>query len=345
MKSNKYTNKIFSGSKYFLLVPLIIVLVSLIMFIVFSFNTSQDFRQSYTFTISYKSDINNSKYTDCNNIIKNNLYDKFGNTISVVTQKQNEDIEIATLVKVYSNNVDDQTLTDIENVVNNIKSQINIKIGDGHCVASDVVLAQGQYYGSEILWSGISLLVVMAVMFAYLWIRYELKTAVVSLTIAPFVVIMYTALYALLRLPVSTLFCIPLLASVAVGYVVFVLYANATRENLKDDKFAKSTNAEILLDSLDKIRQPLLGITVLATFVYLVVLLLFTKRFVVFAISGLIGIILAIYVSIIISSILWSKMYRKDKDMRLKEEKEKEEKYKKEGNKKKTKEEKEKILV
>lgn len=345
MKSNNYKNKIFSGAKYFLLVPLVVVLVSLILFIIFSFNKSQDFRQNYTFTLDYKADISATKYTECENIIKNNLVDKLGNKVTIVTQKQNEDIEVSTLVKVYTNEISEGTLNDLNDVVETIKSQVNIKIGGGHCIASDVVLAEGQNYSSEILWSGISMLVIMAVMFAYLWLRYELKTALVSLIIAPFITLMYTALYVLFRLPVSTLFCIPLLASVAIAYIMFVLFAYTTRNNLKKDKFAKSTNTEILLDSMDKIRRPLLGITVLSTFVYLVMLLLFTKRFVVFAISGLIGIILAIYASIILSSILWSKMYRKDKDMRLKEEKDKEEKVKKEGNKKKTKEEKEKILV
>lgn len=345
MKSNNFKNKIFSGSKYFLLIPLIVVLVSLIMFIIFSFNKSLDFKQNYTFTLEYKADISNTKYTEYNNIIKNNLYDEFGNKITVVTQKQNEDIEISTLVKVYTNSTDEQTLNTLNDVVESIKSQVNTKIGNGHCIVSDIKLAKGQNYGSEILWSGISILVVMAVMFAYLWLRYELKTALVSLAIAPFITIMYTALYVLLRLPVSTLFCIPLLASVAISYLVFILFANATRNNLKNEKFAKCTNAEILLDSMDKVSRQIIGIIVLSTFVYLTTLLLFTKRFVVFAISGLIGVILAIYASIIISSIIWSKVYRKDKDMRLKEEKDKEAKKKKEGNKKKTKEEEEKILV
>lgn len=345
MKSNNYKSKIFSGAKYFLLVPLIIVLVSLIIFIIFSFNKSYDFKQNYTFTLDYKSDISKSTYNDCTNIIENNLYDKFGNSISVVTQKQNEDIEIGTIVKVYTNEISEDTVSKLNDVIENIKTQVNTKIGGGHCIVSDVNLSKSQNYGSEILWTGISMMVVMAVMFAYLWLRYELKTALVSLTLAPFITIMYTALYVLLRLPVSTLFCIPLLASVVISYVMFVLFANSTRANLKNDKFAKSTNAEILLDSMDKISKPVLGITILSAFIYLITLLLFTKRFVVFAISGLIGVILAIYASIIISSILWSKMYRKDKDMRLKEEKDKEEKVKKEGNKKKTKEEKEKILV
>lgn len=342
MKSNNYTQKIFSGAKYFLLVPLIITLVSVILFTIFSFNTSTDFKNNYTFTVSYKADITNKTYDACENIIKNNIYDKLGNSVSVSTQKLNEDIEIATSVKVYTNK---DVKTDLEAVVDVIKSEINTKIGDGHIQIDDIALAKGQNYSAQLLWTGVALMVVMAVMFAYLWFRYELKTAITSLTIAPFITVMYTALYILFRLPVSTLFVIPLIASVLIGYIVFVIFTHTTRADLLNEKYAKCTNAEILQDSIEKIKKSVLGITILTTFMYFITLLFFTKKSVVFAVSGLIGLVLALYVSIIISSILWSKMYRRDKDTRLKEEKDKEDKKKKEGNKKKTKNEEDKILV
>lgn len=345
MKSNNCSQKIFKGSKYFLLVPVVIVFVSLIMFIIFSFNKSYDFKNNYTFTLNYKSDISSSKYSDCNNIIKNNIYDKFGNKVSVVTQKLNEDIETATLVKVYTNDKSEKMTDQLTSVVEQIKSQINVKLGDGHSTTSDVVFAKGLNYSAEILWTGISLLTVMAVMFAYLWIRYELKTAITSLVIVPFITIMYTALYVLLRLPVSTLYCTPIIISTIISYVIFIVYANITRGYLKNDNYNKSTNAEILSLAMDKIKIVVLGIVCLTTFAYMVTMFFFTLRFVVFAISGLIGLILAVYASIVLSSLIWSKMYRRDRDMRLREEKENEEKRLKEGNKKKTKEEEEKILV
>ncbi len=345
MKSNNCSQKIFKGAKYFLLVPVVIVFVSLIMFIIFSFNKGYDFKNNYTFTLNYKSDISSSKYNDCDNIIKNNIYDKFGNKVTVVTQKLNEDIETATLVKVYTNDKSDKMTDDLNAVVEQIKSQVNVKIGDGHSIVSDVMFAKGQNYSAEVLWTGISLLVIMAVIFAYLWIRYELKTAITSLVIAPFITIMYTALYVLLRLPVSSLYCTPLIISTIISYVIFIVYANITRGYLKNDKYNKCTNAEILTLAMDKIKTIVLSIICLTTFAYIVTMFFFTWRFVVFAISGLIGLILAVYASIVLSSLLWSKMYRRDKDMRLREEKENEEKKLKEGNKKKTKEEEEKILV
>lgn len=346
MKSNNHFNKIFNNARYFLLIPLIVVMLAVIFFIIFSFNKGYEFRQSYQYTVSYKTTLSSTEYNQCKNIIENNLYDTFGNKITVITQKQNEDIEISTLVKVYSKKDISSQITTLNDT---IKSQINTKIGGGHAIFSDVNLAKSQYFGTDILFNCLSIIAIMAAMFVVFWIIFELKTAITSLIIAPFISLMYTALYVLFRLPVSNLFFVPMLISIFAGYTIFIIFEHQIRTNLKDDKFSKASNADVMLDALKKCSTKLLSLIAVLTLINIVMLFMFTKRFIIFGISGLIGLILAVYASIIVTSIVWAKIYRRDKDKNLKREiegdKKSEAELKKEGNKKKTKEQDDKLLV
>ena len=344
MKSNNQ-NKIFSNAKYFLFVPIIILMLAVIVFVLFSYNKSYDFKEKYSFTVSYKQNISDEKYSDAVNLIENNLYDKFGGDVDITTDKINEDIVIGTIVNVYLNDNIDEIETKLNDLCEEIKVEVNLLLNNGHAIVSDTQHLSGLNYSKDLLWSGVALLITMAVAFAYFWFRFEIKTAITSLVIVPFVSLMMSAFAVLFRLPVSTLFSTSIVISTLIAYVMYMLLSEKLRECLRDDKYESYTNTQLISVSLSDTRKSitlmLLGVTIL----YLTTMLFFTMKMFVFAILGIIGLIIATYVSTIITSLLWTKLYRRDKDNRLKELKDNEAKMKKEGKKKKTKEDKEKILV
>lgn len=344
MKSN-IKNKIFSNAKYFLLVPVIVLMLAVIIFIVFSYNKSHDFKNNYSFNVSYKQDMSSKEYSKAKNLIANNLYDKYGNKIDVVTSKINSDIEVGTQVKVYLNNKIANFSDSLTDMCDEIKTDLNTLLGDGHVIISEVEEVSGINYSKDLLWTGVALLVTMAVMFAYFWIRFEFKTALTSLTIVPFVALMLSALTVLFRLPVSTLFSTPIVVSSLVGYIIYMILSEKVRAMLRDDKYNSYPNTDLILTALNDSKNTLIYILSGVAIIYLFTMLFFTMKMFIFAISGILGLIIATYVATIITSLLWTNLYRRDKDNRLKEQKDNEAKKKKEGKKKKTKEEEEKILV
>lgn len=344
MKSNS-ENKIFEYAKYFLLVPVIVMMLAVIVFVLFSYNKSIDFKDSYGFTVSYKKDMSPSEYLTAVNLIENNLYDKFGNKISIETNKVNDEIEVGSFVKVYVNSEIKDFEKELNSVQDEIKTELNTLLNNGHVIISDVQEFSGLNYSKDLLWSGVALLVVMALAFVYFLVRFEIKTALSSLTIIPFVVLLLSSITILFRLPATTLFTTPIVVSSLLAYIVYMILSEKVRENLRNEKYDSLTNKQLYITSLNASKKSI-GLLVLgATIIYIMTLFFFSMKTFVLAISGILGLVIAVYVSTIITGILWTKLYRRDKDNRLKELKDNEAKSKKEGKKKKTKEEKEKILV
>lgn len=344
MKSNNQ-NKLFSNAKYFLLVPVMLMMLAIIVFVLFSYNKSTDFKDGHSFTVNYKKDLSKSEYTSAVNLIENNLHDKFGNKISIETSKVNEDIEVGTFVKVYQNADIENFETELTSLNDEIKSELNTLLSNGHVLIDDVEQISGLNYSKDLLWSGVALLVTMAVAFVYFWIRFEIKTAITSLSLVPYVALLMASITVLFRLPVSTLFTTPIVFSSIIAYIVYMILSEKVREYLRNDKYDNFTNTQLIIAALNDSKKSIAFVVLGATAIYLMTMFFFTMKLFIFAISGILGLVIATYASTIITSLLWTKLYRRDKDNRLKELKDNEAKIKKEGKKKKTKEEKEKILV
>lgn len=344
MKSNNQ-DKLFSNAKYFLLVPVIIMMLAIIVFVLFSYNKSADFKDGYSFKVNYKKDLSSSEYNSAVNLIENNLHDKFGNQISIETTKVNDDIEVGTLVKVYQNADIENFETELTSLTDEVKTELNKLFTNSHVLVDDVEQVSGLNYSKDLLWSGVALLVTMVVAFVYFWIRFELKTAITSLAIVPYVVLLMASITVLFRLPVSTLFTTPIVISSIIAYIVYMILSEKVREYLRNEKYDNLTNTQLIMTALEDSKKSIGFILLGSTAIYLMTMFFFTMKLFIFAISGILGLIVATYASTIITSLLWTKLYRRDKDNRLKELKDNEAKVKKEGKKKKTKEEKEKILV
>ncbi len=322
--------------KFYLLVPVVIMLLALIIGVIFGVNKSNDFKTTYSFTVKYNSTVSEKEYDayikDISNILDKNGAEKFDYKF----EKLNDDISLTTKVIISNSQYASADLANkFTTISNNIKQVVNEKIGGGHIEISELSEISGQSFTKEILKTLLAVGVITVLAFAYIWIRYELKMALCSLLILPYNVGLLIAMLVLLRLPFNNMFMIPFYLTMLVSYVVFIIIANNIRDELDDDVFAESKNNDLFINSLNTSKNALTIILICLATAILISMLSFSIKVIFIAIACLLGLCIAVYSPLFVTFGLWTKVYNIDKDKRLKAKK-----LKKENKNKKDKKEK-----
>ena len=326
--------------KFILLIPVILILLAVVIGVVFKFNISKEFTTTYKFTVSYNTTITESNYEKCEENIVNILNKNGGESgFSYELNKLNEEIAITTQVTLYDNEL---SSTQLQNQFNKISSDIeetiNEFVGNGHITISELHEVAPKTISNEVINLAVVTLLGMILLFIYIWIRHEIKLAFASLFMTLYDIALMLTVFILFRIPLNQMFTVPFYFVILLSYFIFAILSDNIREGLDAEK--SITNEELVNSSITKNKTVLCIIVSAFGIASLLSMLSLSLDVIFVSIACLIGIIIALYSTVFTTFAIWTKIYVKDNDKRLKAKK-----LKKEQPKTKKSKDQEKIVV
>ena len=308
MKSNNMLIK-----KVLFILPLILLCVAFVLVATVGFNKSIDFKTYYQFDVKFSTTLTKQNIKD----YQAKFVELAGqNNVKVYSQDVvNENINIGIRVKALAGkNVDDTTMqTRITAYQDAIKDLTGIN-DSAYITVENSIKVLPHAWGRIALMGALSILVATIVVFAYVWIRFELKLA---LSYAVAVVLgesMVFALTAILRLPISLGFMAPYFACFAMLTALFAFVFSKIKQLSMGEK---TTNAELTKQALYQSRTP--NIVLFACFALVLILCAIAYKAEAFAtiLQLLVGVFGAVYALMYVLLPMWCVVYNRANDKRL----------------------------
>ena len=331
----KILNSRFSYSKnflYFLIVPILILIVGIVLISTIGFNLGVDFKGGVTFKVY----ANNEAIIEDDNVVQYDLtvkraYDEFQNKIETVLNKNGLSVISyrQTSMSIYDYDVYAGQALEIvyQNNYENAE-EINQKV-------RDEIISTFGYENYELAVSsfddvlpnysfdwviGIVAAIVFALIVAiiYLSLRYNTSASVVALLNVAFDIFLTLGMIAICRLTVNMSIGIILLVTFFISIFNVLFYFTKVKENLKAGKYEKMKNSEMADLTVKEL-------TMNKTIIY-VFLLLISFFFAVIAVEGVrevaLGIMISVLVTFYTSQCLlpsyWATIYKNKKKKHIK---------------------------
>lgn len=326
---NKFNNSNYDFTKHFrylMFIPLILVLVGLIVFSFCGFNLSYDFTDTYSITVKYSSSLeenvkNEYKY-NITKIIKDNNVSSYEFTIS-----QDSSYNILTYrYRAIDNKNESQMIELGETIKDDI---VALGINENDVTVSDLIpkAYQANIIGNLALAFGLGLVGVII----YLFIRFDYASAL-NIIVSMFIDwLLLFAIYSICRIPMDISILAVFVTTTLLGLVNNVVLYDKIRENLNDEQNSKLLNNELISLSIrNNLSFNIISNMIIWIALFIVMAVSITSvKFAILPI--LIWMILNIVTINMILPFVWTKLYNRTKDIKLKKALEK--KNKKDNNK------------
>ena len=326
---NKFNNSNYDFTKHFrylMFIPLILVLVGLIVFSFCGFNLSYDFTDTYSITVKYSSSLEESvknEYKDnITKIIKDNNVSSYEFTIS-----QDSSYNILTYrYRAIDNKNESQMIELGETIKDDI---VALGINENDVTVSDLIpkAYQANIIGNLALAFGLGLVGVII----YLFIRFDYASAL-NIIVSMFIDwLLLFAIYSICRIPMDISILAVFVTTTLLGLVNNVVLYDKIRENLNDEQNSKLLNNELISLSIrNNLSFNIISNMIIWIALFIVMAVSITSvKFAILPI--LIWMILNIVTINMILPFVWTKLYNRTKDIKLKKALEK--KNKKDNNK------------
>ena len=326
---NKFNNSNYDFTKHFkylMFIPLILVLVGLIVFSFCGFNLSYDFTDTYSITVKYSSsleeNVKNEYKDNITKIIKDNNVSSYEFTIS-----QDSSYNILTYrYRAIDNKNESQMIELGEAIKDDI---VALGINENDVTVSDLIpkAYQANIIGNLALAFGLGLVGVII----YLFIRFDYASAL-NIIVSMFIDwLLLFAIYSIWRIPLDISILAVFVTTTLLGLVNNVVLYDKIRENLNDEQNSKLLNNELISLSIrNNLSFNIISNMIIWIALFIVMAVSITSvKFAILPI--LIWMILNIVTINMILPFVWTKLYNRTKDMKLKKALEK--KNKKDNNK------------
>lgn len=326
---NKFDNSNYDFTKHFrylMFIPLILVLVGLIVFSFCGFNLSYDFTDTYSITVKYSSsleeNVKNEYKDNITKIIKDNNVSSYEFTIS-----QDSSYNILTYrYRAIDNKNESQMIELGEAIKDDI---VALGINENDVTVSDLIpkAYQANIIGNLALAFGLGLVGVII----YLFIRFDYVSAL-NIIVSMFIDwLLLFAIYSICRIPMDISILAVFVTTTLLGLVNNVVLYDKIRENLNDEQNSKLLNSELISLSIrNNLSFNIISNMIIWIALFIVMAVSITSvKFAILPI--LIWMILNIVTINMILPFVWTKLYNRTKDIKLKKALEK--KNKKDNNK------------
>lgn len=300
-------------TKYILIVTLIVVIISAIVGLFFNFNYDYDLRKTYGFNIKFSTIVSNDEYKiyeeKVSTILNNN------NITDYRFEQLGEGVDCSLFVTISSN--DSNILSTIDTVKTQVVTIEKLTTSTYIKADEDTQTIYPVNIWNNVLYSSISIVVFVAIIFGYLWFRIELKTALYSLLISPLNIILTTSLILIFRIPISSYLPFIYVFGIILGYIIYMVIMDRVREQFYLENFSTTTNNNVVYNAVTK-NLTLIGFAITLLQLFCLAILIFMPIEIKFLSLALtIAINMAVYNSLLILPSLWAMTYKKDKDKRL----------------------------
>lgn len=317
MKSNKI--EFISKFKWIMLAPIVLLLMSIILGAIFGPNLDYDFRTVSTFNVKFNTTISTDEYKvfekELKSIVNDSEIDSFridrigefaqnGLFVQIV----NEDGEYNTQIDTLKVNIEENLLKGIDD---KIESPVVI-------TTSETIENLPRSAGNLILWSSITMALILLFAFFYYLIRYNFISGVSLVLTILSEIAMLTTVMIVARIPFNYYFVVSYFVMALTTIILTTVINNSLRDGLRDEKFNKYSNADRVYNSIanvfvnSSIFMGILALAVLAVMFFGSVSLVYTS------LSIIVGLIISYLASFVLFTSIWSFWYKKDKDIILK---------------------------
>lgn len=319
-KYHSFLEKDFNIAKNFkftILAPLVILIVAIIMFACLGFNLGLDFTGGTILKVNFGTDISTEEYNTHKATLEKILKD---NAISKYTlQKEGSSTEASVSVKFQD--VSGKSEAQMNALVELVKTQISEQINPNNSI-SNFSVEDGQRIGAS---ASLSLLtnallavsIAIALMLVYIAIRFEFASGIAAIVALLHDVILMCAFVVICRIQINSSFIAALITIIGYSINNTIVIFDRVRENLHRESLQAKTNAE-LVDLSVKETLTRTFYTSLTTIISVLLLAIIgVSAIKEFLLPILFGLIAGTYSSLFISGPIWSYIYKKDKDKRL----------------------------
>lgn len=340
---NKFSmDKIISNSKFnycknlkwFLIAPIVIIVVGLILLFTVGFNLGLDFTGGSVIKVYANSEgiIENCEQYDVNdnadfNAMRNkieevlNQYNLSINTFRTTTMDIEGVITKGQAVEVRYQNIDGATGTEIAETNKEIRTKLQdvfgykeISVTENYSYAISAPEVVTATASSELLMNAfIAMLVAMVLILIYVAFRFEITSGLAAVLALFHDLLVMTSLVLIFRITINSSFVAALVTILGYSINNTIIIFDRIRENTRNGKFEKSSNTEIANASVKQTMSRSI-LTTLTTFITIaMVAIIGVSDIREFAVPILVGILAGFYSSVFITPGLWAIAYRKPK--------------------------------
>lgn len=319
MKSNnKKTLGIISNFKYWMLIPIVMLIVAVIFGFVFGFNLDYDFRTVSTFDVKFNTTVSDSEYKTLEKELKSIIN---GNFSDYRITKIGEGAQNGLLVKIA--NDENKFDTKIEELKTNIESNLLANCGESVTSAVTVTTTETSVILpkniSEIFWySVLAVACIMLFVLIYYAIRYNFTASVSFVLTILFEIAMLTIVMIVARVPFNYYFVLSYFVMIFSTMFISVCINNYIRARLGNEKYSKYSNSDRVFDAFNATFKPIIMFIALISLSLFAVMFFGDLSLIFTVISILLGLAVTLFSVYFFEFSLWSFWYKKDKDATLK---------------------------
>lgn len=316
MKSNKIN--FISKFKWIMLAPIVLLVLSVILGAIFGLNLDYDFRNVSTFNVKFNTTVTNTEYKLLQKELKSMVNESEVNSFRI--ERIGEGAQNGLFVKIINEDGEfDEAINQLKtNIEENLLSEISEDIESSVVITTSETIENLPRSASKmILWTSISLILILAFVFFYYLIRYNFIAGVSLVLTILLEIAMLTTVMIVARIPFNYYFVVSYVLTAITSIVLTTVINNTLKEGLHDENLNKYSNADRVYTAIDKvftnssIFMAILLLLVMAVMFFGNVSLIYT------CLSIIVGIIISYLASFVFYTSIWSFWYKKDKDITL----------------------------
>lgn len=316
MKKNNNTKFTFNF-KYLMLIPIILVLFSIVLGVIFNLNYDYDFRKVSNFSVKFNTTVTDKEY----DILEDNIIEilKENDIRDFRVERIGSGAKNAVLIKIANDESKlDEKIENVKIIIeenllsmsNGIESSVVVSLSD-----TDYTLPKN--VSNLLLMSVISVILITIFVFAYTAIRYNLMAGNALIMSIILDIIMLFASMVTFRIPFNYYFVVPFIVMILTTIINATYMNNYIKSTLNLESYSKFTNAQRVEETTQKSFK---GICI---YIGMIALLVFAVMFfggptlIYLGLAILVGLIISLFVSLLVYPTIWSMIYKKDNDKRL----------------------------
>ena len=317
MKSNKKNINIISGFKYYMLIPIVLLIVSIVFGFVFGLNYDYDFRNVSTFDVKFNTTVTETEYKELTKQLKGLIDTKFDD---YRIEKIGDGAQNGLIVKIANDN--NKFDSEIDDLRTTIESSLLVNCGEN--IESSVIITTTEKNdilpknASELIWySVLAVVCILVFVFIYYLIRYNFVSSISFVLTILFEIAMLTTVMIVARVPFNYYFVVSYFVMILSSALISTYLNNNIRSNLNNEKYDKYSNSDRVYDAFGKTLKPVLIFTALMILSVFGIMFFGNLSLIYIVLSIMLGYLVMLFGTYMFEFSLWSFWYKKDKDATL----------------------------
>lgn len=317
MKSNKKNINIISGFKYYMLIPIVLLVLSIVFGFVFGLNYDYNFRNVSTFDVKFNTTVTETEYKELTKQLKGLVDNKFDD---YRIEKIGDGAQNGLIVKIANDN--NKFDSEIDDLRTTIESSLLVNCGEN--IESSVIITTTEKNdilpknASELIWySVLAVVCILVFVFIYYLIRYNFVSSISFVLTILFEIAMLTIVMIVARVPFNYYFVVSYFVMILSSALISTYLNNNIRSNLNNEKYDKYSNSDRVYDAFGKTLKPVLIFTALMILSVFGIMFFGNLSLIYIVLSIMLGYLVMLFGTYMFEFSLWSFWYKKDKDATL----------------------------